>query len=540
MTFWEHATAWTGEMFDLLVFAYVIRCLLEYRVSLRESWIMRCAFVYGLGMTNNWAMVGFFPLFVGALIWIKGVSFFNPRSLLKTLGCGLLGLSLIFLLPLIVSFGDWPHFGFWDALRYHLATDKKILSSAAFFQKKTLVLLALTSLLPVFIISLRWSSYFGDTSPLGIFLATATLHIVQGLFFVACLWVALDCQVSPRHLGGGLNYLTLYYLGALCIGYFCGYFLLVFGTRVRSSRQRTHPLMKLVNVTVVVLVVFLSVAVPGILADKNLPELRARQATSRAFNKYISRMEASLPPQGAVVLSDEPMRLSYLQATLNEAGKRPDDLFIDTSSLGKNKMYLRFLERKFPRLVSPEATARFFSGTNVFDVPPDAFELIQFLDQLAASHELYYLHPSFGYYFERFHLEPEGVIYRLEHYASNVWTTPLPTAEQIARNKMFWETVDSDGDLTRLGHLIETERPQNDSKLMKWLRNRAHLTTEPDTGRGHVGRVLFPRPGFLGRGTAEVRPVCSSGKVLRGVATTQSGQCFRKGQPGLQSTIASR
>ena len=75
LTFWEHATVgssqfYTGgsnEMFDLLLFAYVTRCLLEFRVDQRESWLIRGTFVYGAAMTNNWAMIGFFPLFPGRL-----------------------------------------------------------------------------------------------------------------------------------------------------------------------------------------------------------------------------------------------------------------------------------------------------------------------------------------------------------------------------------------------------------------------------------------------------------------------------------------
>src|SRR5688572_30041156 len=54
LTFWEHATAMTGEIFDLLIFAYLIRCLLEYRVSMEERWLSKLALVYGLGVTNNW------------------------------------------------------------------------------------------------------------------------------------------------------------------------------------------------------------------------------------------------------------------------------------------------------------------------------------------------------------------------------------------------------------------------------------------------------------------------------------------------------
>src|SRR3974390_879382 len=34
LSFWENATSATGEILDLLAFAYVIRCLLEFRLSL--------------------------------------------------------------------------------------------------------------------------------------------------------------------------------------------------------------------------------------------------------------------------------------------------------------------------------------------------------------------------------------------------------------------------------------------------------------------------------------------------------------------------
>src|SRR3954470_1516038 len=68
MTFWENAVVATGEGFDLLLFAYVIRCLLEFRLDQRDSWLFRAALVYGLAMTNNFAMVAALPLFVGAVL----------------------------------------------------------------------------------------------------------------------------------------------------------------------------------------------------------------------------------------------------------------------------------------------------------------------------------------------------------------------------------------------------------------------------------------------------------------------------------------
>ncbi len=68
LTFWECATAAASpppprgsgcEMLDLLLFAYVVRCLLEFRVEERDSWLLRAAFVCGLGMANSWVMIGF-------------------------------------------------------------------------------------------------------------------------------------------------------------------------------------------------------------------------------------------------------------------------------------------------------------------------------------------------------------------------------------------------------------------------------------------------------------------------------------------------
>src|SRR2546426_2210375 len=101
LSFWEHATAATGEMLDLLLFAYVVRCLLEYRLSEEEKWLSRLAVVYGVAVTNNFAMIGFFPAFLGALIWIMGKGFFEFRFLARMVGLGAAGLTLYLLLPLV-------------------------------------------------------------------------------------------------------------------------------------------------------------------------------------------------------------------------------------------------------------------------------------------------------------------------------------------------------------------------------------------------------------------------------------------------------
>src|SRR5437879_1448209 len=129
LTFWEHATSASPAMLNLLVFAYVIRCVLEFRIDQRESWLTRAAFVYGLGITNNWAMIGFFPILLAALIWIRGLNFFNLRFLGRMFLCGLAGLLLYLLLPLAQSHSEIAPVPFWQALKANLGSQAGVLAT---------------------------------------------------------------------------------------------------------------------------------------------------------------------------------------------------------------------------------------------------------------------------------------------------------------------------------------------------------------------------------------------------------------------------
>ena len=40
-------------------------------------------------------MIGFFPVFVAAIIWIRGLSFFNLRFLERMMLCGLAGMAVL-------------------------------------------------------------------------------------------------------------------------------------------------------------------------------------------------------------------------------------------------------------------------------------------------------------------------------------------------------------------------------------------------------------------------------------------------------------
>jgi hypothetical protein len=188
MTFWENATAFSGEILNLLIFAYVVRCLLEYRIDEVQPWLSRAALACGLGITNNWAMIGFLPVFLAALIRIKGPGFFNLRFLGRMLLWGLAGLSLYLLLPATQSWAD-SALPFWGVLKANLGAQHGTLVSLYHrFSTQEKLALLIPSLVPIFIISIRWASYFQDPSPLGTILGAMMFHLVHAFLWSCASW----------------------------------------------------------------------------------------------------------------------------------------------------------------------------------------------------------------------------------------------------------------------------------------------------------------------------------------------------------------
>ena len=427
LTFWEHATAVTSETLNLLIFAYVIRCLLEYRIDQRDSWLAKLAFVYGLGVTNNWAMIGFFPGFVVALVWIKGRAFFSPRFLLRTTLLGAAGLLLYLVLPAVWSASDAHVMSFGQALRSELGTQKGMLLAPAL--RNRVFLLSLVSILPLVIIGIRWPSSFGDTSAAGALLTNVMFRLVHLLFFAACISVAFDLRFSPRSLGRGLPFLTFYYLGALSLGYFTGFALLVFGDSHVRNWQRASGLSRLLNRVVLALVAAAAVAAPIGLAYLNFPKIRAMNGS---VLKEFARLESdALPPSGAVVLSDDPYALLLVDGQLRSEGRANAHLLVHTRSLSF-PAYHRQLRQIYQQRW-PDVAADVPDGEILEDK-----QIARLILDLGATHPLYYLHPSFGFYFEAFYAKPQGLACELVKYPSDQGLAPLLNEASIKSNQEFW------------------------------------------------------------------------------------------------------
>jgi len=108
---------------------------------------------------------------------------------------------------------------------------------------------------------------------------------------------------------------------------------------------------------------------------------------------------------------------------------------LDTQSLNW-PAYLQFLHNKFP-----QKWPKLVSATDVRSLNP--IGLVGALTMLSKSNELYYLHPSFGYYFEQFYQEPHGLVYKLKILPGDTLLPPSPDKNQIAENQAFWTRVET-------------------------------------------------------------------------------------------------
>jgi tetratricopeptide (TPR) repeat protein len=429
LTFWENATAATGESLNVLLFAYVIYCLLLYRLDEQESSLSRLAFVYGLAVTNNWAMIAFFPAFVVALIWLKGRRFFQYRFVLRMIGWGAAGLLLYLVLPLAELVSGTGSVSFWQLLKLQWASQKAVL---VVFPRYVLLLCGLTSLLPVLIMSIRWPSFAGDTSKLGGVITTLMFRVVHGLFLVATIWVMFDPPFSPRLLGYGLPFLGFYYLSALAIGYFSGFFLLVFGTDPEKSWSQRPPIFRLISRALAGLVwVALPVVAVG-LFHRNLPSIRIHNGPH--LYQMARLVTQAIPKQGAYVLSDHFMLTLLAEAAWNREGTRPPHVLLDTSSMNYQS-YHRNAARRYPGRWPLDLT-----GPAMPD-PVNQVGLMQLVANLARTNEVYYLHPSFGYYFEYVYPRIRGGVYKLTPYPGETVNVPVPTEPEWQFNQVFWQQL---------------------------------------------------------------------------------------------------
>ncbi len=446
-TFWEHATSFTGEMFDLLVFAFVIRCVLEHRLADHSKWLTTALLIYGVGMANNWAMIGFLPLFVIAVVILEQKSLFRLRRLFTVAGLGAAGFALYFLLPSINHFTGAAEETWFEMFRYQFVVQKTQLLG---FPKYVVVILALTSLFPLLLATVKWPANAGDTNPLSQKVAGAIFHLVHLMFLGLCVWVFFDPFISPREVGKGLPFLTFYYLSALCAAYLAGYFITICANVDDKKWQKTSPLTRGARMAVTWAVFIATVAGPTWLVWRNAPRLA--EHNTPVFRDFANQVVASLPREPSVVLSSQPELIVLAEAAL--AAEQPDHghLFVDTRYLAITHYHERMRRRMPERWPSEWSEANFPHG-----IPP-AFPAFM-IGALAQKTNLAWLHPISGQiWLEGYRLAQNGLSYRVIPRATDSITPKPLSSQELSALKETWSNLQPL--LDQLPPLSDSETPQ--------------------------------------------------------------------------------
>ena len=439
--FWREATAATGEMLDMLFMAAAIRCLLEYRAGRESRWLNAAALIWGLGMAENWGMLLSLPLFVASLFWLRRLHFLRVGFLLRMALLGLAGFSIYALLPLVNGLAPHSPWGFGEAWHMTLRTTKHtilLLYSQFWIGHRYMgVVVVLFYLLPVLPCLIRLPDEGGYHKSLAARMQILVCHVSYAFLLLACLWLAFYPaiglqQIMLRQLDYSLPLLSFDYLTALGAGYFAGYFMLVFGANLREQ-YRENPQFKKPPFTprwlrrsVPPFLRALPALVAGGLIFKNAPAVTlVNRQPLQSFGDLAVR---SLPAGGGIVLSDDPQKLFVFQAALTRHFDRRHWLPVDTRSL-PDPEYRAQLERKCP--------VGWLTGTNRHKLNPP--EMILLLDHVARTNHLFYLHPSVGYFFERFYLQPHGAVYEMKPYPKDQFNRPPMSASEADQNGKFWD-----------------------------------------------------------------------------------------------------
>src|SRR5262249_15845371 len=156
-----------------------------------------------------------------------------------------------------------------------------------------------------------------------------------------------------------------------------------------------------------------------------------------AMKDYAEQLVGQLPDHGVILCdSDEmsrdiPRKLILAEAVLAGQNRLTNYFFLDTVLLkypGYHKTQSELHPGEWPRPVNVKS----------FEAVDD-LTLINTMAALSERQPVFYLHPSFGYYFEFFYTRPHGLTIEMLRCPTNDVTGPPLTEADITENETFWE-----------------------------------------------------------------------------------------------------
>jgi hypothetical protein len=452
-------------------------------------------------MTNDWAMIGYFPLYVLAILSLKNFGLKrvtrpsrprNPRraprwlrELLARIGVaqdampkpvyapfrpvvfdsrffirmslwGLIGLSFYLLLPLAQSLSPHSSLGFWPALKANLRYQFNVLSV---LQSPAARLLAIASLLPALVLVLGWKSKpleSGYETRRANFLNRLASYPLHALVLFVALWLSFDPAFSPRHLNVGVPMLSYYYLSAIIAGYCAAYFLRMDTKRASKSVAKFAPSA----------ICAFAIALPLLLASRNLGQILLTNGPS--LHQFAWELFADVPNGKSVVLGNDLVQLSLLRAELSSHHRTKDALVVELPSLGSAHYHI-FMARQY------SARWPVIPPTNGVDLA-GPIKLLKLISTFEIE-PVVYLDPAFGPLFDRPADSLNGFIHQFA----------AKSESQESTNELLWQQrwADHARSLAAYTKIQPKYNPQWLHSLLSTLR----LQTDPNATVACLGAI---------------------------------------------------
>ncbi len=435
--FWQGATGAASDILNVFLLSYIIRNTLEHRLDGENGWIYRASVVYSIAIVNNPIMMLLLPFWVGALIWINGKDLSKYRDLIiRSFFCFLPGLILFLYIPVSEYLAGRSDMTFFQLLSMFLGMYARELTALPPY---ILFIYGTFSLLPLILLSIRWDQSRSQHTGLNTAITRLGVQAMNLFFFLYTLAIAFDLPLCPRYLTPGAGGLEFHLIAALVVGFTSGYLLVVFHSPVLESRQRHYrvsPVMMMVRPVVCALVLVVGVGTAAGLVYQNYPELRENRGPTlyelgSNLVEDIKRAEQAEPGRPITLFSDDPICLYLVQATLARQGDQSSYIFVDTRFLSHPWYHRRMAE------YYPERWPDYFSKNRQIAYL-DTGNMVHWLLAYASRHSVYYLHPSFGHFFEACRPSPEGLLTRMTPYQDadmSLWTM---SEEQREQARVYW------------------------------------------------------------------------------------------------------
>ena len=440
--FWVGATNILPQILNVFFLSYIIRNTLEHRLDDEDHWIYKAAVVYSIALVNNWLMVLFFPLWVGAILWIN---IDDPRRFLRLMIRSffffLPGLIFFLYIPIAEAIAAKSDLGFWDLLKMSLGIYVRSVASIPLYM---LFIFSTFSIIPLIFLSIRWDAKSDGGNGFDAILTRGGLGAMNLIFFFYSMAIAFDLPLCPRYLSPGFYGLEFHLIAALVMGYTAGYLMVVFGEKIvdsRKKREKTGIFMKIFSPLMLGIVFITGVGMIGGLIYLNYPVVKAYQGDSlyllgKNFLQDINKNRELEPDKGMTLFADEARLIYLVKATQARMGDTHKDIFVNTQYISY-PWYHRRMEKFFPdrwKDLTADAPRKIYYLDNPM--------VIQWMYSYSKTEEIYYLHPSFGYFFEACRPTPAGILTKLTPYDDKDLSLWKLTPEEAQQAIEYWKGIE--------------------------------------------------------------------------------------------------